>query len=431
MKLSALPSVETVLIGLRAAFPDAPHALLKAAAQRAIGQGRASAAGGGAVSSENIAAAASEYIEDLRQPSLRSVINATGVVLHTNLGRAPLGGYSNLEYDLEAGRRGKRDNHIGPLVEQLLGVQAIAVNNNAAAVFLVLQELAAGGEAIVSRGELIEIGDGFRIPDIMRRAGVDLVEVGTTNRTRIADYREALTDRTRLIMRVHPSNFHISGFTARPTLAELAALGREAGVPVYEDVGSGCFVDMREFGINEPLVGESLAAGVGLVSFSGDKLLGGPQAGIIAGDAQLVKRIRANPLFRAMRLDKLAVGALEYTLRALVWERYDDIPTLRMIRISPADLRARAERLLALLPAGFGEIVDGRSLAGGGSTPDQTLPAVLIRVLAGPAHKVERRLRRSEPPVIARVEDDCVVLDLRTVLPEEEDALLSALQVLA
>ncbi len=235
----------------------------------------------------------------LEMPSLRRVINATGVVLHTNLGRAPLPafepltGYSNLEYDLAQGARGKRDVHIAELLERLVGAPGIAVNNNAAAIYLALNELAAGFEVVVSRGELIEIGDGFRIPDIMQRSGAVLREVGTTNRTRIEDYRDAINERTRLLLRVHPSNFRMEGFTGRPELRELAALGKERGIPVYEDLGSGCVADLRKFGVDEPLVSESIAAGASLVSFSGDKLLGGPQAGILAGDRRLVCAIAA------------------------------------------------------------------------------------------------------------------------------------------
>ena len=270
-------------------------------------------------------------------------------------------GYSNLEYDLAAGRRGKRDVHTASLLERLIGAPGIAVNNNAAAVFLALNELAAGGEAIVSRGELIEIGDGFRIPDIMARSGAILREVGTTNRTRIDDYRDAITDRTRLLLRVHPSNFRISGFTARPELRELAALGRERGIPVYEDLGSGCLVDLRAFGIDEPLVSESLAAGVDLVSFSGDKLLGGPQAGILAGRAELVARLRRNPLFRALRLDKLIYQALEDHAAQPAAGTLGRSPALAMIRrAAERDSRARAERCWRACPASRTEVVAGR-----------------------------------------------------------------------
>jgi L-seryl-tRNA(Ser) seleniumtransferase len=369
----------------------------------------------------------------LREPSLRRVINATGVILHTNLGRAPgagftpLAGYSNLEYDLAQGRRGKRDVHVGSLLEKLTGKQAIAVNNNAAAVLLALNELASGGEAIVSRGELIEIGDGFRIPDIMRFSGAILREVGTTNRTRLDDYRAAINERTRVILRVHPSNFHVEGFTAKPELDELAKLARERNVPLYEDLGSGCIADLSPFGIREPLVRESIDAGVNLVSFSGDKLLGSPQTGILTGDAPLVVRVRKNPLFRALRIDKLITQALETSLKHLVFEEWEKIPALRMIRATPSEIRTRAEALRARAPSL--EIVEGKSVAGGGSTPDQSLPTWLLSV-PGNAASIEKKLRANAPPVIARIENERVVIDLRTVFPDEEDALVAALGAL-
>jgi L-seryl-tRNA(Ser) seleniumtransferase len=367
----------------------------------------------------------------LRRPSLRRVINATGVVLHTNLGRAPLpafepiDGYSNLEYDLASGRRGKRDVHVGGLLERLTGRPAIVVNNNAAATFLVLNELAAGHEVLVSRGELIEIGDGFRIPEIMARSGAILREVGTTNKTRIDDYRSAISERTRLIMRVHPSNFHVSGFASRPELVELAALSRDSGIPLYEDLGSGCLVDLRPFGISEPLVGESVRAGVNLLSFSGDKLLGGTQAGIIAGDAALVQRVRRNPMFRAFRIDKLITQALETSLRALVLEEYDSLPAIRMLQLDASVIRERAMRIAERLP-GLVDVVEGRSVAGGGSTPDQSLPTWLLRLPASlNTVAAEAELRTGgEPPVIARIVEDRVVLDLRTVAPGPEEAML-------
>ena len=354
----------------------------------------------------------------LLRPSLRRVINATGVVLHTNLGRAPLeDGYSNLEYDLVSGKRGKRDSHVGALLEAILGKPAIVVNNNAAALFLILNELASGGEAIVSRGELIEIGDGFRIPEIMERSGAVLREVGTTNRTHIADYAAAINERTRVMLRVHPSNFHMTGFTARPELGELVTLGRERGIPVYEDLGCGYVVDL---GLKEPLAQASLAAGADLISFSGDKLLGGPQAGIIAGDAGLVARMRRNPLFRALRQDKLVYRALEKTLRNIVTGCLDEVPALRMIRMPAEAIRVRAERLAGLIPGAAVEA--GESVIGGGSTPDITLPTWVISVEAD-----EKKLRAGNPPIVARVENDRVLLDLRTVLPEEEAALVQAL----
>ena len=369
----------------------------------------------------------------LERASLRHVINATGVVLHTNLGRAPLGamanlpGYSNLEYDVAAGRRGKRDAHAAQLLERLTGAPAIAVNNNAAALFLALNELAAGGEAIVSRGELIEIGDGFRIPEIMTRSGAVLREVGTTNRTHIDDYRAAINERTRVILRVHPSNFHMTGFTARAELRELAALGHERGIPVYEDLGSGCLVDLRAFGIDEPLVSESLAAGADLVSFSGDKLLGGPQAGILAGKSEIVARLRRNPLFRALRLDKLIYQALEHTLRSILLERWECVPALAMLRQPADEIRARAMALVAKAPGLRAEVIAGESVIGGGATPEQAIPTWLIAVECADVVEAERRLRAGDPPIVARIEDGRLMIDLRTVFAEEEAALAAAL----
>jgi L-seryl-tRNA(Ser) seleniumtransferase len=376
-------------------------------------------------------------LQVLAAPSLRRVINATGVVLHTNLGRAPLGpqvihpGYTNLEYDLATGLRGKRDVHASALLERLLGAPGIAVNNNAAAIYLALNELAAGYEVVVSRGELIEIGDGFRIPDIMQRSGALLREVGTTNRTSIGDYREAITDRTRLLLRVHPSNFRIVGFTARASLEEMVTLGRERGVPVYEDLGSGCIVDLRPFGIHEPLVSDSLRAGADLVSFSGDKLLGGPQAGILAGKSEIVARLRRNPMFRALRLDKTIYQILEATLRHLLLEQWDQVPALRMIRQGAGAVRERAERLLLALPDLKAEVIAGESVIGGGATPEQSIPTYVIAIACANEGAALRRLRANDPPVIARVEEKRLLVDLRTVLPEEETELAAALQALS
>jgi L-seryl-tRNA(Ser) seleniumtransferase len=427
-RLGELPAVYEILDRLSPALARFPRALVVAEVRRALDAIREGIRRGGELPA-SIEQRVAEALTELERPSLRRVINATGVVLHTNLGRAPLGaaaapaGYSNLEFDLAAGRRGKRDVHAGALLHRLLGALAIVVNNNAAAVFLALNELAAGGEVVVSRGELIEIGDGFRIPDIMARSGAILREVGTTNRTHVDDYRAAITDRTRLLLRVHPSNFRITGFTARPVLRELAALGRERRIPVYEDLGSGCVADLRPFGINEPLVSESLDAGVDLVSFSGDKLLGGPQAGILAGKAELVDRLRRNPLFRMLRVDKLTYHALEATLRNVLLERWNAIPALAMIRETPAEIYARAEALLARFPSVEAEILPGKSVIGGGSTPDQELDTWLIALDAPDATNAERGLRAGDPPVVARIEDDRVVLDLRTVLRAEEDDL--------
>ncbi|HVA16954.1 MAG TPA: L-seryl-tRNA(Sec) selenium transferase, partial [Candidatus Dormibacteraeota bacterium] len=361
-------------------------------------------------------------IEEELVPSLRSVINATGVVLHTNLGRAPIGKsaaesvtatatrYSNLEYDLAEGARGKRDVHTNKLLAELVGAEsAIVVNNNAAAVFLVLNTLAKGAEVIVSRGELIEIGDGFRIPDIMTQSGVELREVGTTNRTRIADYERAVNERTRMFLRVHPSNFRIVGFTKKPTLGELVAAGKRLGIPVVEDLGSGCLVDLSSVGIDEPIARASFDVGVDIVTFSGDKLLGGPQAGIIAGKKDFVERIRRNPLFRALRVDKLTIAVLEMTLHAYRRGAWGEIPALRMIRMTASEIEQRARACVARLTGALPkdatlEIREGSSVIGGGSTPDQKLPTSLLAIASRrySAVAIEERLRRpaSGTPVI-------------------------------
>jgi len=431
--LRALPSVDELTA--RVEDVEAPRTLLVIEARRVIAHMRAAILEGLDIDPASAEQRLRESLANLSRPSLTRVINATGVILHTNLGRAPLGrftpveGYSNLEYDLARGKRGKRDSHVSEALERLTGKPSIAVNNNAAAVLLALNELAGGGEVIVSRGELIEIGDGFRIPGIMSASGATLREVGATNRTHIDDYREAISERTRVLMRVHPCNFRMEGFTAKPRLEEIAALARERGLPFYEDLGSGCIVDLTQFSIEEPLVADSLAAGVNLVSFSGDKLLGGPQAGILSGDAALVARLRRNPLYRALRLDKLVTQALETTLRHLLFEQWELIPALRMIRMSPADIRGRARRIAAKVP-GI-ELIEGKSVAGGGSTPEQSLPTWLIAV-PGDAVENERALRAHVPPVIGRIENDRLVLDLRTVFPQDEPDLITTLtQVVA
>jgi L-seryl-tRNA(Ser) seleniumtransferase len=367
--------------------------------------------------------------------TVRRVLNATGVILHTNLGRAPLpeiawtSGYSDLEYDLATGKRGKRDGHFTPLLERLLGRRAIAVNNNAAAILLVLSEFATGQEVIVSRGELIEIGDGFRLPEIMQRSGALLREVGTTNRTNLDDYKSALSEKTGLVMRVHPSNFHISGFTARPSLQALTSLAATRQVPLYEDLGSGCIADLSPQGIQEPLVSESFRAGVNLVSFSGDKLLGGPQVGIIAGDDALIDRLRRNPLYRALRLDKLVIQALQTTLRHLLNQAWDKLPVHRMIRATLEEIHARAERVAA----GCGhrcKVTRRDSLIGGGATPDQVLPSWVVEIQSDHVVQLDRRLRQATTPVIGRIDHDRLILDMRTISAEEEPLLISSLQSL-
>jgi L-seryl-tRNA(Ser) seleniumtransferase len=432
-ELRDLPSVHEVLDHLPAPLRGLPHALLVYEIRHALEAARAEIQEGRAGAC-SIIPRVERGLATLIAPSLRGVINATGVVLHTNLGRAPLGewtpirGYSNLEYDLATAKRGNRDVHIGALLERLLGRTGIAVNNNAAAVYLALHELAGGYEVLVSRGELIEIGDGFRIPEIMRRSGAILREVGTTNRTHIEDYRAAINDRTRLLMRVHPSNFRIEGFTSRPQLAELVALAREHSIPLYEDLGSGCIADLAEFGIDEPVVSASLKAGVDLLSFSGDKLLGGPQAGILAGDPELVRRLRRNPMFRALRLDKFIYQALEATLRRLLLEQWEQVPALAMIRQTAGELQARSERLSMRVG---GTLLAGQSVIGGGSTPQQSLATWLIALDGSNAAEMEQKLRANVPPVIARIVEERVVLDLRTVFPEEEEALVAAVQALS
>ncbi|MDX2267425.1 MAG: L-seryl-tRNA(Sec) selenium transferase [Bryobacter sp.] len=428
-ELRRLGSVDTLVRKLAPEFPDVPEARLTILVRAVQAEARA-----GKIAVEAVLDAVRRRVRALAEPTLRRVINATGVVLHTNLGRAPLppfnrlGGYSNLEYNLATGKRGKRDEHMAPLLEALLGVRAIVVNNNAAATFLVLRALAEGGEVLVSRGELVEIGDGFRIPEIMEQSGARLREVGATNKTRIEDYRKAAGAATKMIMRVHPSNFHISGFVGKPDLAELAALGRELELPVYEDLGSGCLVDLRAFGVTEPLVGDSMAAGADVLSFSTDKLLGGPQAGIIAGRADLVEKIRRHPLYRAFRVDKLTVQALSETLRALWLERYETIPSLRMIGLPLAQLRQRVERLQSAL--GFGEVLESESVIGGGSTPDQTQRSVVLAIPQD-AVLLERRLRAHVPPILTRIERQRVLIDLRAVEPEDDEVVVAALKTYA
>lgn len=390
--------------------------------------------------------------------SLRTVVNATGVILHTNLGRAPLAaaaldhiretssGYSNLEFNLEAGERGKRDVHVDRLFRRALGndVSTIVVNNNAAAVLLALNTLAEAGEVIVSRGELVEIGGSFRIPDVMAKSGAILREVGTTNRTRIADYEKAVHDRTRLLLRVHRSNFEISGFTEQPSTTELVNLAKGRGLPLMEDLGSGALVDLGSFGIHgEASVLDSLHAGVDIVTYSGDKLLGGPQAGLITGRSDLVARMRSNSLFRALRVDKLTYASLEATLLAYIKGDHGAIPTLRMMRLSKDEIEARAQALAKSVvsrvparpeqPEMNVDIIDGESVIGGGAAPSSVLPTRLLAVSCAhlTADALCARLRYSDPPIIARVEDGRVLLDLRTVAPEQDALIAQALKGIA
>jgi len=385
------------------------------------------------------------------QYSLQPVINATGVVLHTNLGRAPVaaaalerisriaGGYTNLEFDVASGERGKRDVHADRLFAKLLSqdaeISTVVVNNCAAAVLLALNSLAEGGEVIVSRGELVEIGGGFRVPEVMAKAGALLREVGTTNRTRIADYERAINEKTRLLLRVHRSNFEIVGFTEQPGLDELVALGRKHKIPVVEDLGNGALIDLRSLGVTgEPGVSESLRAGVDVVAYSGDKLLGGPQAGMLSGRPEAIARIRANPLFRALRVDKLTYAALEATLMAYIKQDHNAIPTLRMLRLPAEEIRTRAEVVKSRIESGKVavlkvEIISGKSVIGGGTAPSATLPTALLAVThqSVSADALAARLRSVEPPIVARIEEGRVLLDLRTVFPEQDEAIAQAL----
>jgi L-seryl-tRNA(Ser) seleniumtransferase len=430
-----------------------------------------------------LSAAVERQLRQSLSYSLLPLVNATGVILHTNLGRAPIAAsaldhiratasaYSNLEFDIETGERGKRDVHVDRLFRKLLddalpsyarldpsaplragsrgrpsppeseqtnstAISTIVVNNNAAAVLLALNSLAEGGEVIVSRGELVEIGGSFRIPDVMSKSNATLREVGTTNRTRIADYERAINERTRLLLRVHRSNFEITGFTEQPGLDEMGALARRRNLPLMEDLGSGALFDLRSVGVNdEPGVLDSLHTGVDIVTYSGDKLLGGPQAGLISGRADLVARMRSNSLFRALRVDKLTYAALEATLLAYVKRDHDAVPVLRMMRLSKDEIALRAEKIVSRVePARLKlELLDGESVIGGGAAPSAVLPTRLIALTHShlSADELNTRLRAHTPPVIARVEEGRVLLDLRTVFPEQDANLTTALASLA
>lgn len=385
-----------------------------------------------------------------RQALTQRVINATGVVLHTNLGRAPLSpsaiaaiteaasGYCNLEYDLTTGARGKRGSGLETMLRDLLGCEAAAVVNNcAAAVYLTLNTLAEGGEVVVSRGELIEIGGSFRLPDVIAKSGARIREVGTTNRTRLSDFADAINENTKIILRSHPSNYRIVGFTERPSLAELTHLAQERGIPFFEDLGSGSLLDLNPLGIHdEPTVQHSLQARVPVVAFSGDKLLGGPQAGIILGEKELIARIKRNPMMRAFRVDKLIFSALEATLSAYAnGKAMTELPAIAALHATKEDIARRARNFLRRVRHDHLQLqlLDGNSVVGGGSAPEARLPTKLISVTAAnvSATELEERLRQNTPPIIARIEDEKLLLDLRTVAKAEETELLAALQNLS
>ncbi len=389
---------------------------------------------------ENMLTATASLLETWTSPTLVPVINASGVILHTNLGRAPLStaalqameavshGYSNLEFDLETGKRGSRLVHAEALLQRLTGAEAaMVVNNNAAAVLLVLAALANRKRVVISRSQLVEIGGGFRIPDVMKQSGAKLVEVGATNKVRLADYEEALEEPAALVLHAHRSNFKMIGFTEEPEWKDIVSLAHSHGVPCVDDLGSGALLDTARYGLaHEPTVQESLAAGADLVCFSGDKLLGGPQAGMIVGKAELIAKIKKHPLARALRADKLCLAALTATLlHYLKDEAEREIPIWRMMALMPDQLRQTAEGWRKKL--GQGEVIAGKSTIGGGSLPEENLPTFLLALDVKSPDRFLEKLRRQQPPIIARTENDRILLDPRTVLPEEDGALLVGL----
>lgn len=440
----SLPSVDRVLAHPALATAEIDPALLVELVREELADARAAIATGQQPPDvEACAAGVLRRYTALGQPTLRRVINATGVIIHTNLGRAPLSvaaraamdavarGYSNLEYDIAAGSRGSRHTHLEPLLRRVTGAEAgMAVNNNAAAVLLVLSALCAGREVIISRGELVEIGGGFRIPDVLRQSGARLVEVGTTNRTYVRDYVSACTAETAALLRVHSSNFRVIGFVEKPELRALASAARAAGVLLLDDLGSGALLDTTTYGLApEPRPQESLACGADLVMFSGDKLLGGPQAGIIAGRAELVERVRRHPLARAMRLDKISMAALNATLLHYVrGEAEREIPVWRMIATPPAAIASRAHRWAAAIPEVEARVLPSRSMIGGGSLPEESLPTTVLMLSLPTPERAARWLRLHDPAIVARIEQGRLIFDPRTVDPADDPLLIEALK---
>ena len=446
--LRFLPSVNKLLETQTAAGLSLAYGrpLTLDALRTALEQVRSSFQGSGQVpSDEELLQQAEKLLEEWLAPTLQPVINATGVIIHTNLGRAPLSqaaiqamqevapGYSSLEYDLEHGRRGSRLVHAESLLQRLTGAEAaLVVNNNAAAVLLALTALARRHRVVIARSQLVEIGGGFRVPDVMKQSGAKLVEIGATNRVHLEDYQEALTLPTALVMRAHRSNFQIIGFTSEPTLKEIADLAHQAGVALVDDLGSGSLLDTGRYGLgHEPMVQESLEAGADLICFSGDKLLGGPQAGIIIGRAGLVAKLKKHPLARAVRADKLCLAGLTATLlHYLKDEAVEKIPVWQMIAATPEQVRTRANEWSVTLNQRRWkscQVIPGRSTVGGGSLPGETLPTYLLALTVTHPDQFLKRLRISQPPVIARLDEDHVVLDPRTVLPEQDETLLAGL----
>ena len=446
-ELRNLPSVDRILqLGeAQRAIAQHGHSLVVESIREILDDARAHVrAGLPSPDVDELARQAVERVLVSVRPTLRTVINATGVVLHTNLGRAPLSAatlaamreagerYSNLEYDLEAGKRGSRHAHAESLLCRLTGAEAaLLVNNNAGAVLLILAALAKDGEVVISRGQLVEIGGGFRIPDVMAQSGARLVEVGTTNRTSISDYAAAISEDTVLLMRVHTSNFRLTGFTASASLPEMVGLARARGLHVVDDLGSGTLIDTASFGLmHEPMVQESVADGADLVCFSGDKLLGGPQAGIIVGRQELIERLRGFPLTRALRVGKTAIAGVQANLLHYLTGRAEAaIPIWRMIGMPLGEIETRARWLVTgLREEGLGaELEDSRSAIGGGSLPGQTLPTVVVCLDTPSVAEYAARIRTGQPPVVARVERDRLVVDLRTVLPEQDEQLLTVM----
>ena len=452
--LRQLPAIDRLLNepAMRDLANCIPHVLLVEAAQQSVVQLRQEVLAGGTpdLSPPTVAGRAAALAWAKTEPALRPVINATGTLLHTNLGRAPLApaaleavqavgrGYSNLEFDLASGERGHRYSHIEELLLRLTGAEAATVvNNNAGAVLLALTALAKGKEAIVSRGEMIEIGGAFRVPDVMAAGGVLLREVGTTNKTHLSDYREAIVEATGLLLKIHTSNYRIVGFTAAVTAAELVGLGREHGLPVMEDLGSGMLLDLSSFGLpREPTVAEAVAAGIDVVTFSGDKLLGGPQAGLIVGRRAAIEKIRKHPMARALRSDKLTLAALEATLRLYLdpQRALAEVPVLRMLAVPVSELRNRSRRLVRRMTAAVGEaarieVVAETSTVGGGALPLTELPgfAVAVTPLGLSVDALATSLRTGNPPVVGRIQEGRLLLNPRTIARSEEEDLLSAL----
>jgi L-seryl-tRNA(Ser) seleniumtransferase len=434
-----LPSIDRLLRETRLA--DLPRELTLQAARDVLDEARSATRNGGwPYAVADLPGLVEERVRAATRPRLKRVINASGVIIHTNLGRAPLSpaalqaaddagrGYSNLEYDLDKGERGSRLNLVTDLLRRLTGAEdALVTNNNAAAMLLILSALAQGREAIISRGQLVEIGGGFRIPDVMLQSGVSLVEVGTTNRTYASDFEAAITLQTALLLRVHASNFLQVGFVHQPTLEDLVGVGRQHELAVVDDLGSGSLLDTARFGLaREPMVQDSVAAGMTLIAFSGDKLLGGPQAGIVVGTASEVSRLRRHPLMRAIRPDKLTLAALGATLLHYVrGEAEREVPVWRMVSASLEGLRGRAGGLASQLG---GRVLETRSAVGGGSLPGQTQPSAAVGFEVDSAHGLAARFRRADPPVISRIEDGRVLLDLRSVLPEQDAELEQAVR---